>query len=79
MLFRTNPGSSTKWQLYDHLLAISPTIQIRRTRHVGHSWRSTDKLVSNVFFWTPTQGRASVVDTVYTLKDLPGAIDNKDE
>ena len=30
----------TKRQLYDHLRPISKTIQIRRTRHVGHSWRS---------------------------------------
>ena len=30
---------TTKQQLYGHRLPISKTIQIRRTRHVGHFWK----------------------------------------
>ena len=42
----------TKQQLYGHLPPITKTIQIRRTRHAGHCWRSRDNL------WTPSHGRA---------------------
>ena len=45
-------------QLYGHLPPITKTIQIRRTRHAGHWWRSRDELRSNVLLWTPTYGRA---------------------
>ena len=38
-------------QLYDHLPPISKTIQIKRKRHVGHCWRSKNKLTSNVLLW----------------------------
>ena len=34
------------------------TIQIRRTRHAGHCWRSKDELISDVLLWTPVYGRA---------------------
>ena len=30
----------TRHQLYDHLPPITKTIQVRRTRHAGHCWRS---------------------------------------
>ena len=43
----------TKQQLYDHLPPITKTIQVRRTRHAGHSWRSGGDLISNVLLWTP--------------------------
>ena len=33
------------------------TIQVRRTRHAGHCWRSRDELISDVLLWTPTYGR----------------------
>ena len=36
----------TKQQLYDHLLPIRKTIQVRRTRNVGHCWRSRDEFIS---------------------------------
>ena len=36
----------TMQQLYGHLPRITKTIQIRRTRHVGHCWRSGDELIS---------------------------------
>ena len=42
----------TRYQLYDHLPAITETIQVRRTRHAGHCWRSKDELISDVLLWT---------------------------
>ena len=48
----------TKHQLYGHLPPITKTIQVRRTRHAGHCWRSRDEPVSDVLLWTPTYGRA---------------------
>ena len=42
----------TKQQLYDHLPPITKTIQVRRTRHAGHCWRSRDELISDVLLWT---------------------------
>ena len=48
----------TKQQLYGHLPPITKTIQVRRTRHAGHCWRSKDELISDVLLWTPTYGRA---------------------
>ena len=47
----------TKHQLYGHLSPITKNIQVRRTRHAGHCWRSRDELISDVFLWTPTYGR----------------------
>ena len=37
---------------------ITKTIQVRRTRHAGHCWRSRDELISDVILWTPTHGHA---------------------
>ena len=48
----------TRHQLYGHLHSIMKTIQVRRTRHAGHCWRSRDELISDVLLWTPTHGRA---------------------
>ena len=48
----------TRYQLYVHLPPITKTIQVRRTRHAGHYWRSRDKLISDVLLWTPTYCRA---------------------
>ena len=47
----------TKHQIYGHLPPITKTIQVRRTRHAGHCWRSKDELISDVLLWTPTYGR----------------------
>ena len=47
----------TRQQLYGHLSPITKTIQVRRTRHAGHCWRSRDELISDVLLWTPTYGR----------------------
>ena len=35
----------TKHQLYGHLPPIMKTIQVRRTRHAEHCWRSRDELI----------------------------------
>ena len=43
----------TRRQLYGHLPPITKTIQVRRTRHAGHCWRSRDELISDVLLWTP--------------------------
>ena len=32
---------------------ITKTIQVRRTRHAGHCWRSRDELIRDVLLWTP--------------------------
>ena len=48
----------TRHQLYDHLLPITKTIQVRRSRHAGHCWRSRDEIIRDVLLWNPTHGRA---------------------
>ena len=48
----------TKHELYVHLPPITKTIQVRRTRHAGHCWRSKDELISDVLLWTPAYGQA---------------------
>ena len=45
----------TRHQLYGHLPPITKTIQVWRTRHAGHCWRSRDELIRDVLLWTPTQ------------------------
>ena len=47
----------TRHQLYGHLPPIAKTMQVRRTRHAGHCWRSRDELISDVLLWTPTYGQ----------------------
>ena len=47
----------TRHQLYSHLPPITKTIQVRRTRHVGHCWRSRDELIRDALLWIPTHGR----------------------
>ena len=50
----------TRHQLYGHLPPIKKIIQVRRTRHAGHCWRTKDKLISDVLLWTPTHRWAKV-------------------
>ena len=57
---------STKHQLYGHLPPIMKTIQVRRTRHAGHCWRSRDELISDVLLWIPTYGRAKAGRPAWT-------------
>ena len=48
----------TRHQLYGHLPPITKTIQVRRTRHAGHCWRSRNELISDVLLWTPAYGQS---------------------
>ena len=41
-----------KTVLNGQLSPISPTIQFRRTRYVGHCKRSKDELISDIPLWT---------------------------
>ena len=79
----------TRHQLYGHLPPISKTVQVRRTRHAGHCWRSRDELIGDVLLWTPTHGRAKAgrpartyiqqlcEDTGCSPEDLPEAMNDK--
>ena len=44
----------TRHQLYGHLPPITKTIQVRRTRHAGHCWRSRDELIRDTLMDTHT-------------------------
>ena len=48
----------TRHQLYGHRPPITKTIQVRRTRHARHCWRSKDELISDALLWTPAYGQA---------------------
>ena len=81
----------TKHQLYGHLPPTTKTIQLRRTRHAGHCWRSRDELISDLILWTPTYGRAKAgrlaltyiqqlcEDTGCSLEDLPEAMKDREK
>ena len=81
----------TRHQLYGHLPPITKTIQVRRTRHAGHSWRSKDELISDVLQWTPGYGQAKTgrpartyiqqlcEDTGCSPEDLPGAMNDREK
>ena len=47
----------TKQQLYGLLPSIRKTIQVRRTRHARHCWRSRDELISDIGRPTRSDGR----------------------
>ena len=66
----------TRHQLYGHLPPITKTIQVRRTRHAGHCWRSRDELISDVLLWTPTYGRANSGDQLEHTYSSSGRIRN---
>ena len=82
---------STRHQLYGHLPPITKNIQVRRTRHARHCWRSRDELISDVLLWTPTYGRAKsgrparkyiqqlCEDTGCSPKDLLEAMNDKEK
>ena len=81
----------TRHQLYGHLPPIKKTIQVRRTRHAGHCWRSRDELISDVLRWTPRYGRVKAgwpartyiqqlcEDTGCNPEDLRGAMNNREK
>ena len=80
----------TKHQLYGHLPPIMKAIQVRRTRHAGHCWRSREELISDVLLWTHTYGRAKAgrpartyiqqlcEDTGCSPEDLPEAMNDRE-
>ena len=80
----------TKHQLYGHLPPIRKTVQVRRTRHAGHCWRSRDEIISDVLLWNPSHGRAKVgrqartcilqlfEDTGCSPGDLPEEMNDKE-
>ena len=81
----------TRHQLYGHLPPLTKTIQVRRTRHAGHCWRSRDELISDVLLWTPTYDQAKAgrpartyiqqlcEDTGCNPEDLPEAMNNREK
>ena len=81
----------TRHQLYSHLPPITKTIQVRRTRHAGHYWRSRDELIRDVLLWIPTHGRAKAGRPAWTYiqqlredtgccpEDLPRAMNDREE
>ena len=81
----------TRHQLYGHLPPITKTIQVRRTRHAGHWWRSRDELISDVLLSTPTYGwekarrpartyiQQLCEDTGCSPEDLPEAMNDREE
>ena len=73
----------TKHQLYRHLPPIKKTIQVRRTRHAGHCWRSRDGLISDVLLWTPTYGREKQDDqlehTFSSYVRIPEAMNDREK
>ena len=81
----------TRHQLYGHLPLITKTIQVRRTRHAGHCWRSRDELIRDVLLWIPTHGRAKAgrpartyiqqlcEDTGCCPEDLPRVMNDREE
>ena len=48
---------TTKPQLYGHLPLITKTIQVRRTRHARHCWKSKGELISVILMWITSHGR----------------------
>ena len=81
----------TRHQLNGHLPPITKTIQVRQTRHVGHCWRSRDKLIRDVLLWTPTYGWAKAGRPARTYiqqlcedmgcspEDLPEAMNDREK
>ena len=81
----------TRLQLYGHQPPITKTIQVKRTRHAGHCWRSKDELISDVLLWTPAYGQAKAgrpariyiqqlcEDTGCSPEDLPEAMNEREK
>ena len=81
----------TRHQLYGYLPPITKTIQVRRTRHAGHYWRSKGELMSDVLLWTPAYGQAKAGRPARTYiqqlcedkgcspEDLPEAMNDREK
>ena len=81
----------TRHQLYGHLPPITKTIQVRRTRHAGHCWRTRNELISDVLLRTRPYGRAKAErpartyiqqlceDTGCSPEDLQEAVNDREK
>ena len=81
----------TRHQLYGHLPPITKIIQVRRTRHAGHCWRTKDELISDVLLWTSAYGQAKAgrpartyiqqlcEDTGCSPEDQPEAMNDREK
>ena len=81
----------TRHQIYGYLPPITKTIQVRRTRHAGHCWRSRDELISDVLLSTPTYSLVKAgrpvrtyiqllcEDTGCSPEDLPETMDDREK
>ena len=91
MLNKSWRQQPTKHQLYGPLPSITKTIQVRRTRHAGHSWRSREELISDILLWTLTYDQAKAErpartyiqqlydDTAYSPENLPEAMNDREK
>ena len=82
---------ATRPQLYGYQPPTAKTIQVRRTRHAGHCWKSRDELIRDVLLWIPTYGRAKAgppawtyiqqlcEDTGCSPEDLPEAMNDREK
>ena len=85
-----NLGGNTQ-QSTNHMPSITKTIQVRRTRHAGHCWRSGDELISDVLLWNPVYGQAKAGRPARTYieqlcedigcspEDLPEAMNDREK
>ena len=86
----TSPGGNTP-QDTNCTATYTKTIQVRRTRHAGHCWRSRDEHISDVLLWTPTHSRTQAgrpartyiqqlcEDTGCSPEDLPEAMNDREK
>ena len=51
---------NNSWKKYPtkQLPLIRKTLQVVRTRHVRHCWKSKDELICDILLWTPSHGLA---------------------
>ena len=87
---RVMEAAPHKKLLYGHLPPIIKIIQVRRTKHAGHCWRSKDELISDVLLRTHSHGWAKsgrpartymqqvCADTGCSTQDLPEAMDDRE-
>ena len=78
-------------KLYGYPPPNTKTIQVRRTRHAGHCWKSRDELISDVLLWTPIYGRSKAgrpartyiqqlcEDTGCSPEDLPEVMNDREK
>ena len=91
ILNKSGPQHPTRHQIYGHLPSITKTIQVRRTRHAGHCWRSKEEFISDVVLWTPAYSQAKArrpswtyiqqlcEDTWCSPEDLSNAMNDREE